>query len=139
MGKIQAPRDIRTEDFKPEEKTLIEKLSSSINTFQNDVYRLLNGGLDYTNMDRQLVENISVTIDSSGKIVNPPQIKYNLKNKVKGVIVVYAQNQLSTSTFPTNTPFVSYSLDGNLLKILNITGLQNSSKYYINIEIVTQS
>lgn len=139
MGKIQAPRSIRTEDFKAEEKTLIEKLSSSINTFQDDVYRLLNGGLDYSNMNRQLVEGISIVIDSAGKVSNSPSIKTSVKGRIKGVIVVFARNELSSSTYPTNTPFISYTLTDNLLTILSVTGLQNSSRYSLNIEILAQN
>lgn len=139
MAKIQAPKPIRIEDYPPDQKELIDKLSGSINDFQNDVYIVLNGGIDYTNMNRQLVENVIVNIDSMGKVINSPLIKHNLQGRIKGLIVVSAINQNNLNTYPISTPFISYTLDTNLIKILNVTGLQSSSKYALNIEIIAVS
>lgn len=135
MGKIQAPKEICREDFGPEYQELVEKLSS-INTFQGDVYTVLNGGIDYTNMNRQLVENVIVNIDSLGKVVNSPQIRHRLKGQIKGLIVVSAINQKNLQSYPTSTPFITYTLDTNLIKIVNVTGLPASSQWALNVEIM---
>lgn len=136
MSKIQAPKDIRIEDFKPEEKGLIEKLSASINTFHNEVYRTLNGRVGFINMNRQVVDNIIITINASGVLMSPPKINHSLVGKVKGVVVVSARNQTSSTVYPTSAPFVTWGISDNMVTILNITGLQNSSKYSISVEIM---
>jgi hypothetical protein len=134
--KIQAPKDIRIEDFKPEEKVLIEKLSASINTFHNEVYRTLNGRVDFINMNRQIVDNILININASGVLMSPPKINHSLVGKVKGVVVVSARNQTSPTVYPTSAPFVTWGISDNMVTILNITGLQNNSKYSISVELM---
>lgn len=136
MPKIAAPKALRAEDFTAEEKKLIEKIASSVNPFQDDVFRILNGGLDYTNMNRQLVEGVDIRINAAGTVINSPSVKLDLNGTPKGVYVISAQNQINSTTYPTTAPFVSWTLKDGQLIILNVTGLQASSRYLLNLEIV---
>ena len=135
MGKIELPKKIRTEDFKSEDSDLIGKIGFVYNSFVDQVFQILDGNLDYDNLKRQIV-TLEVTADSSGKIINPPSIKYNLNSKLKGINVLNAINLVNTNTYPTSHPFVSWSLNGSLVMVLNISGLQASSQYRLTVELI---
>ena len=139
MGKIQAPKTLRFEDFTSEQKELIQKLGEVVNPFQDDVYRQLNGNIDFDNLNRQIVENVTVKINSSGVLVNAPQIKITVRTRVRGLNVISATNVANSSTYPTTAPFISFTTKGDLLTIVNITGLYdgvNACEYKLNVELI---
>ena len=135
MGKIQIPKKIRTEDFDEEYNDLIEKIGYAFNNFADEVYQTLDGGIDFANMSRQLIV-LTINMDSSGKIINSPQIKLTTKTKIVGTSVIRAINLINPQVYPTSQPFINFSLNGTVLTIQNITGLQNSSQYQVTIELI---
>lgn len=135
MSKFKIPSVIRLEDYDEKDRALVEKIAGSVNPFMEDVYRQLNGSLNTDNMTRQM-SVIDVKINSSGEVVNRPQIKINLKARLIGLNVIAAQNLVNTTTYPTSTPFISYTITDGLITIVNITGLQVSSQYRLTIEII---
>lgn len=132
---MQIPQQLRTEDFASDEQEMIGKIARILNQPLSEIYNILNGNIDFTNLNRQL-SSVDAVIDSSGKIINPPQIKITLKTSINGINVISAVNLLNPGTYPTSTPFVSYNINGNILTILNITGLQSSSQYRLTLEII---
>lgn len=136
MAKIQPPKPLRFEDFKAEEKELITKISESYNQFNEDVYRQLNGNIDFDNLNRQLAMNVIVRTNSAGQVVNNPQIRIKTKTTPKGLSVVFAENQVNSNIYPVSHPFISYTIKNNLITILNVSGLQANSEYKLNIEVV---
>jgi hypothetical protein len=135
MGKIKTPAIIRGEDFPEETRETVDKLAAVLNPFNDDVFRQMNGNLGFDNINRQLV-TLDVKIDSSGEVINEPQIKISLRTKVAGTNVISAQNLVNTSTYPTSQPFISWSTNGNILTIKNITGLQANSQYRLTVELI---
>lgn len=133
--KVSIPSRIRAEDFKPEEQEMIGKLSGTISGFLDDVYRALNKGIDFENLNRQIVD-LDVTIDGSGRLVNSAQIKNLTAGRLKGLHVINAINLNNPGVYPTATPFVSWSINNNLINVLNVTGLQNSSQYRLTLELM---
>jgi hypothetical protein len=135
VSKIQVPKKIRTEDFDSEDQEMIGKLAFSFNSFSDEVYQQLNGALDYDNLNRQVVV-LTVTMDKNGKVTQSPTIKVQLNGRIRGVQVLNAVNVNNIGVYPTGAPFVSWSLNSNLLTILNITGLQASSQYQLTLELI---
>src|SRR6266850_6730244 len=119
--KIQIPKKLRAEDFNSDDQTLISKIAFIYNSFVDEVFQTLDNGVDYNNLNRQIAQ-VSIKIDNTGKLINAPSIKTTLRTKVQGINVINAINQVNTGTYPTSTPFISWSLGNNLLNILNITG-----------------
>lgn len=136
MAKIQAPKTLRFEDFKPEEKQLIDKLGEVINSFQDDVYRQFNGNIDIENLNRQIVKGLIVRTNASGELIGTPQIKLTTKSIPSGVTVIYAQNTKNPKIYPTSQPHPSFLIGNGLITITNITGLPPSSEYRLNLEII---
>lgn len=133
--KVQIPSRIRAEDFKPEEQEMIGKLSGTISNFLDEVYRALNKGIDFENLNRQVVD-LDVTIDSSGRLVNSSPIKNLTSGRLKGLHVINAINLNNPGVYPTTAPFVSWSITNNLINILNVTGLQINSQYRLTLELM---
>lgn len=127
---------IRIEDFKSEDQELAQKFATVINKFTDQTINLFTKNIDYDNLNRQLV-TVQIQLDGGGVIINNPQVKYSLRDgRVRGAIVVGATNISSPGTYPTNTPFISFTFSNGLLTIVNVTGLQNSSTYSLVIELI---
>jgi hypothetical protein len=135
MSKLQAPKKIRIEDFKSDQSDLISKIGFVYNSFADQVYQVLNGNVDYDNLKRQIV-TLDITVDANGALVNAPSIKYNLNSKLKGITVLNAVNLVNSNTYPSSHPFISWDLNGSLINIKNISGLQNNSQYRLTLELV---
>ncbi len=135
--KIQIPKKLRAEDFDSNNQDLINKIAFIYNPFADEVFQTLDRGVDYNNLNRQIAQ-VTINIDSTGKLVNPPSIKLTLKTKPIGINVINAINQVNSDTYPTSSPFINWSLSGGLLNILNISGLQNSSNYILTLELIGQ-
>lgn len=135
-------RRIRTEDFDAEYRQLIERLSYAINEFQDQTIFNLTKGIDFQNLNQDIID-VTVNVDSAGNLVNPPTIRTNLRTKARLVFVGNAVNLQNPQIIPTSQPFVSFTVDttanGNIVRILGITGLQNSSQYRLSLLIIGEN
>lgn len=135
MSKIEIPSKIRAENFDEKDRDVASKIGAVVNPFADQMYFVLQKGIDFENLNRQVV-NITVTINSLGKVVNPPVIKTSLRSKVQ---LVYCGNAVclnNNQQYPTSMPFVSFEINNNSLIIKNITGLQANSQYALTLELV---
>jgi hypothetical protein len=135
MGKIQIPRKLRVEDFKSDQQDIVGKIGDIYNSFVEEVYNVLNKRIDYDNLNRELKE-VTVLMNASGSLASLPQIKTAVNGKIKGISVLNAINLINPNTYPTSAPFVSWTINGNIITILNITGLQANSEYKLTLEII---
>lgn len=132
--KIEIPRQIRTEDFSEDQRDLVAKLSRNLTPFMDSVFRVLDGGVDYENLNRQFVD-INVIVDAAG-VVTVPQIKSKLRGRVRGINVLNAINLINPSIYPTSAPFISFTTNADIVTILNVTSLQPGSQYRLSIELI---
>lgn len=133
--KIEIPRQIRAEDFAEDEQQLVSKLSRNLTPFMDSVFRVLDGGVDYENLNRQFLD-IDIIIDASGLVSNAPQIKSKLRGRVRGINVLNAINLVDPSIYPTSAPFISFTTNADIVTILNVTSLQVNSQYRLSIELI---
>jgi hypothetical protein len=135
-------RRIRTEDFDPEYRQLIERISYALNEFQDQTIFNLSKGIDFQNLNQDL-KDVEVTIDASGALVNPPTIRTDLKSKPRLVFIGNAVNLQNPTVLPASMPFVSFTSDttanGNIVRILGITGLPNNSQYRLTLLIIGEN
>lgn len=134
MAKINIPSKIRAENFKEEDRAVASGIGAIYNQFVDQLYFLLNGNLDDDNMKAQTV-SVSVVIDSAGKVANSPTVGFNL-GRIQGTMCIKAQCTSNPALFPTSTPFVSYSLDGNSFVITNISGLQANTQWVLTLRLI---
>lgn len=135
MSKMQIPKKIRFEDFEGEQQDLIKRLGYALNPFFDELYSILNNNIDFNNLNRELAE-VTINIDASGNLVNPPQIKLKILYQLRGMNVIRATNLINTNVYPLNSPFVSWTINGTIISILNVSGLQNNSQYSLLLELI---
>ena len=132
MAKIPNFRRITPEDYDSDYQPLIETLGVNLNDFMKNVTDTINGNLDYSNITQKII-TIDILVDSTGKPTGNNQINIG-KNSPIGLQVIKITNKTSSSTFPKQVPFITYTeLGNNLIRIENIQGLTAGHKYSLNI------
>lgn len=135
MTRPPAIRRIVPENFPEEFQAVADIIGASLNQFQQEVIQVLDHGVDYDNLRRELI-TVDVRIDGSGMVINRPSIRSTLTSKIRGAIVINSVNLDNPSIYPLQTPFISFTLRGNIIDILNVTGLQNNSQYRLTVELI---
>lgn len=128
MARIPDIKRIQKENFDKDDQRLAEQIAYPINSFMEQTRSALEGRLDFTNLNQELI-TLTVTVDADGVPIVTTKWKSNLKSNVAGNVVISAANQTDTSAFPDGCPFISYSQNGGIITVLNVTGLQANNKY----------
>lgn len=137
MGRIPDLTKIQPEDFDADMQDTIDKLAYPLNIFMEKVTTLLNKNIDFFNLNQEII-NLSVAVDVTGKPTILTQYKTTLKSKVIGNVCISALNTVNGSTYPTGQPFLSFTQNGLIVTINNVTGLQPSQKYNLTILSIGQ-
>jgi hypothetical protein len=136
MGTVPNVKRIRTEDFDSEYQALIERLAYSINTFMDDTIKLLNGNIDFTNLNQSIMA-INVKTDNNKNLIEKPQINSNLKSKIQGIICIKANNVKNSMEYPNATPFITYTIKSTgIIEILHVAGLPADSEFKLTIMLI---
>lgn len=136
MAKIEIPSKIRAENFGEENRAVASGIGAVYNQFVDQLYFLLQGNIDFENLNRQLAD-VTVTINGAGKIINPPAIRPTLRSKTRAIYCGKAICLTDNQTFPLTAPFVSFEIaNNNTLLITNVTGLQPNTQYLLTLELV---
>lgn len=133
--KIDNVKRIIKEDFPEDQQDLVDRLAYSLNPFMDQVEKVVNGNLGIDNLTRQFI-SITLENDSSGDLKYPVQFKTNLTRPM-GMPVIRAENITNPAIYPTNQPFISFSTNGNLVTILNVSGIQQDNKYRLTLEVIS--
>jgi len=134
MSRINNVQRILPEDFPEESRDTVSKLASILNYFMTQTTDIVNGRLDYDNINKEII-TFDITVDSNG---NPIQTtNFTATSGLIGGVVLNAQNLTNTATYPNSQPFVSFARlqQGNLYRVNNISGLQANNKYRITYEV----
>lgn len=132
--KLNNVRQIRAEDFSDELQQPMAQLGAILNSFMQEVVELSDNRIDFENRVED-IKTVEFTVDASGKPILNNKIATN-KASIRGTQVISAVNLTNTSTFPTQQPFISYSvISGGFIQVNNITGLQANNKYRLTIII----
>lgn len=135
MAKLPELRRIVTEEFKSEERDLIEKLGVVLNLFMEQTIDALNGNLDSINI-KQEIKDLTLSVNASGTPNTDVIAKSNIKGKVLGLEVIKADNITNPGTYPTGGIFISWTVVNNLIRILNVTGLQPDQQYTLRVKLI---
>ena len=134
MALLDNVKRLVVEEFKKEDQEMIEKLSTYYNFFVENVTNVVNGNIDFDNMNRSDIQ-FTVTVGANGVPTRDLNITSN--SGAIGINVLRAENLTNTSTFPSTAPFVSYTPSGTgVYKIEHITGLQANNQYRITAELI---
>ncbi len=134
-----------TADYPQQYSDLMQKLAQNLNNNLETLYNALNNQLTFSDNLSSGIQTITVTVDATGTPTSGAtfQIGTTTTNnnvnttKLSGLIVINAINQASSNTYPTTQPFISFTQSGNTINIQNISGLQASQSYQLNVITVT--
>lgn len=133
MARLNNVQRIIIEDFQDEDRETVSKLANILNYFMTQVTDIVNGRLDYENINKQAV-TVDVTVDATGKPLQ--STNFSAQQGLLGGVVLRAQNLTNSAVFPTGQPFVSFTpVQSGLYRINNITGLQPNNKYRLTLEV----
>ena len=134
MAFIDNPRRITPDEFPEEYQELIERFAEYYNFFVENTTNVVNGRLDFDNLNRQLIE-ITLVVDENGTPIGSSQFSSDVG--LIGINVLRAVNNTNSNTFPTSSPFISYSASGTgLYTIRNINGLPAGNSFTLTLELI---
>lgn len=133
MGLLDNIKRLIKEDFPQEDQDLIGKIAYVYNSFSEQVVDQVNGNLDFSNLAMDVV-CYTVTTCSGAPVGN--NLVKSTVSVPSGVMVIKAVNQTDSTVYPTSAPFVAYTPNNNILKIKNISGLQDNNKYILTMLII---
>ena len=114
----------------------MQGLAGTLNAFIRDTVDCLEKGLDFKNINQDLV-TIRVRVDASGVPIQGGSFKNTLKSKqVEGIQVIRAINVQSSAIYPTSHPFISYIENDKVVTIRNVTGLQANNSYDLTLLVI---
>jgi hypothetical protein len=136
MAKLPQLKRILKQDFSADDHSMIDKLGSVINPFMEEVVSSFNKQLNLDNMSWEL-KSFKIACDANGLPINEVQFKTSLSAKIKGMLVISANNQTNSNTYPASAPFISFTTNGQVIIVKHITGLQANNDYYIQAILIS--
>lgn len=130
---MPSPRRIYTKDYDQDDQKLIETLSSPVNASFESLYEALNGRLTFSDNLQSVIRDIQIVVDAFGNPKTTTSFALSSTDRISGTVVIFAQNLTNSNTYPTNTPFISFSQSGNKIIINNITGLSANDSWLIRV------
>jgi hypothetical protein len=127
-------KKINIQDFTLENQSDISKLARSLNPFFDDIQRTLNKGLTVNENLPFEYATFEVSVDALGVPLNLTRFSINLKETIKGSIVINAE---SSNSSPTGTPYVSFSVNSNILTINKVFGIPSNIKFKLTILLMS--
>ena len=130
--KLTNIKRIRTEDFDKDDYALINKLAFALNPLLEQITSAFNKGIDFDNLNQEVV-SITVEVNASGVPKTLLQLNSHLKGKTQGLTCINASNLENDGTFPTGTPFITFTQSGSLITIQHITGIPADKRYNLTV------
>jgi len=134
MALIDTPKRIVADEYEEKDRNIVSRLAQPLNFFMEQVTNVINGRLDFDNLNRSTTQ-ITVNVDTNGTPIRQTQFNSNIG--LQGLTVLRAQNTSNPVNFPTGAPFISFSSDGTgTYTIQNITGLRPGNNYLLTLELI---
>lgn len=132
MARLTNVKRIITEDFEEEYQDLISKLGFVLNQFMSDTVGIVNGNIDFDNLNQNLVE-FEVSVNNAGLPQKVSSFNVGRLNP-RGLNVIRVQNLTNSRSYPSSQPLISYTPVGNnSVTINNITGLLANQTYRLTV------
>ena len=136
MGRVPDLKRLTVEDFKPEDRPLVQKLAFIINSFHEQVRSTLNKNINTDNLARE-IKTLTFTTGENGQPLNTLVFKSGLVSNIIGINVIRLNITSNNQSFPSQMPLISFSQNNEIITITNIAGLENETEYQMVIETIT--
>jgi hypothetical protein len=135
MPKLSDIRRIVPEDYEEDFQESAGMIAGSYNEFADEIYQIVNGGLDFDNLARASV-SIDIIFDASGNPIGNSTISTNLAY-VSMIHIGKVTNNTNKSARFTQAPYIDWSYQGNgIVKILYGINFTAGSKYTLILELI---
>lgn len=121
------------EDFPKEYHGLIEKLAFPLNQALEEVYTALRNNMSFADNFAAQEKILEVMVDASGLPTTPTSFKSTLGGLCKGIDVLRAENITNSATYPTGSPFISFTEGNGQIIVKHIAGLPANNKFRLRI------
>jgi hypothetical protein len=133
MPSIDTVKRIIADDFKSEDREVAERIGNIYNYFAEQVTNVLNGNVDYQNLNQSVV-TLNVSTDTNGSPLRTTQFQASIG--LIGTSVINARNLTNRVNYLNSQPFISWSANGRgVYTINNITGLRPGEEYELTLEL----
>lgn len=123
-------------DYDEENREVVGKMAESLNPSIEPLYNLANNRISLRDNIACVVKDVTVSVDSSGVPVTSTGIALGTSIQTAiGSDVIFAQNQTSTTVFPTAKPFITFTQNGTTFEIKQIAGLPASNQFLLRIVV----
>lgn len=134
MPRIDSVKRIKIEDFPEDQQELGARIAEIYNFFAEQVTNTLNGNVDFENVTDSIL-TFEVTVNSSGTPID--NNRFLARTGLQGVTVINAANLTNSVTFPTGTPFISFTSSGTgIYTINNISNLPANNKFRLTLRLI---
>jgi hypothetical protein len=130
MANVNNLKRIVVEDFSKDDQSVAQKLAFVYNPMTEQLVAAFNKGIDFSNLNQQYITFTITT--ASGVPATKTELKYDLKTRLKGCQVIAASN-LTDNTYPTATPFISYSVANSQITIEHVSGLPDNKQFQLSV------
>jgi hypothetical protein len=135
MPKLSDIRRIVPEDFAKEDQPAAVIIAGSYNDFADELYDVINGKLDFSNMARNKV-TVDLVFDANGSTVGQVNINTSLTS-VSIVNIGRVQNLSSSSARLESAPYIDWTVvDRGFIRILYGRGFASGVKYRLTLELI---
>ena len=138
MAKLPSFRRIRTEDYAPDYKDLVEKLSVSLNNGIEVLYDALNNKITFQDNVASTVKDAQFSVDAAGIPTATTTFAITAGSRALGLLVVDVRGVNNPSAFPTSGVTASWTQSNNNIIINHITGLQANQVYNVRFIAILQ-
>ena len=129
--KISGFKRLVKEDFNETDQALVEKLAYVFNPFQEQVYYAFNNGITITDNLNAITTTYKAKVDANGVPSGNNQVKYTLKTRPKGAMVINARS--TDGSLLSGSPFITFNINNDIITITQITGLLAGKEYELTI------
>lgn len=136
MAKLSNFKLLKKDDFDQDQHDFIDKVAYVINPFLEQISNAFNKNITIDNLSRE-ISSIDVENATGGTLKIPVDLKTRLTGRIVGIHVIKSDNLTNTAVYPTNTVGVSWTLNGTIINIKNVTGIQDNNKYRLTLELIS--
>lgn len=131
MAKLSTVSRFIKEDFPSKYSDLTEKLLSPLNAFIETVAQALSNRLTFK--DNFACQVVDLEVIAPVNPDNPKSFLRTITGPCGGILITNVLNVTSPTTPLTAAPFVTFENTASQIKVTNITGLTDGSKYRLTM------
>lgn len=125
------------QDYKEDDRDLVDRLSVSLNIGIETLYQLANKRISLTDNIAAVVKSFEIRVNAQGTpISGVTNVSVGTTlTSIVGTTILRAQNTENSSIYPTGSPFISFTQNGNSIDINNVAGLPANNTFLLTIVI----